>query len=115
MIPMEEARALSDSDRDILQHTKEIIRRHEPDAEVLLYGSHARGEPTPESDYDVLVLTPHKLSTAQEDGIYDAVYEFEVAHDVVISVVFYTRDEWNTGLVQASPFYKHVTQECIAA
>jgi predicted nucleotidyltransferase len=114
MIPLEKAHNLNESDRDLLRHVKEIVVSLVPGAQVFLYGSVARGEAGPESDYDILALTPDKLSTPEEDRVYDAVYELEVAQDVVISVVFYTLDEWNTDTIKASPHYRNVTREGIA-
>ena len=44
-------------DRDILlKQVKEAVWKIEPTAEVILYGSRARGDSTCESDWDFLVL-----------------------------------------------------------
>jgi predicted nucleotidyltransferase len=71
-----------------MREVKRSVLNYIPGAVVYLYGSVARGESTPDSDYDVIVITPTKLTTTMEDIVYDAVYQLEVTHDVVISLVF---------------------------
>ncbi len=39
----------------------EVARSVIPDAQVLLFGSHARGEASPESDYDILLIVDRPL------------------------------------------------------
>ena len=45
----------------VLMTIKEVARSAVPDARVLLFGSHARGDAHPESDYDVLIVTGQPL------------------------------------------------------
>ncbi len=60
-----------------------------------LYGSTARGERQPDSDYDLLVLTKRKLSHQEERMLHDAVYDVELRNDAVLSLVIYAREEWD--------------------
>jgi predicted nucleotidyltransferase len=39
----------------------EVARFAIPGAQVLLFGSHARGQAGPESDYDILIITDHPV------------------------------------------------------
>ncbi len=39
----------------------EVARSTLPGAQVLLFGSHARGQASPESDYDILIIIDHPL------------------------------------------------------
>jgi predicted nucleotidyltransferase len=106
--------SISDMDRQLLSALKREIVTRVPDAEVLLYGSAARGERTPESDYDILVLTPGAVSKAQQDEIRDAIYDIELAHAVVVALSFCTLDEWRSPLSQVSPYHRNVEKEGIA-
>lgn len=108
---IEELKTLSPEDKRILREAKEIICRFLPDAEILLYGSVARGTGQPESDYDVLALLASDLSNQQKDAVRGAVYDLELAHNVVISLIFYTRDEWDSPLVTATPYRKNLARE----
>ncbi|ADI32027.1 nucleotidyltransferase domain-containing protein [Staphylothermus hellenicus] len=40
-----------------LEKIKSIIKKHDPNARVLLFGSYVRGELRPDSDIDVLIIT----------------------------------------------------------
>ena len=45
----------------IVELIKKTAHEYMPDAEVLLFGSHARNEASIESDYDILLITKTKL------------------------------------------------------
>jgi predicted nucleotidyltransferase len=108
-----EAPTLGVGARKILAEVKREVLRMAPGAELLLYGSAARGAQGPESDYDVLVLLRAPLSAREEDRIRDAIYDLELARGVVISVSFVTKERWNEPLVAATPFHRSVEREAI--
>ena len=56
--------------------------------EIVLYGSKARGDFSEESDIDLLFVSDGPVSRQKKIEVYDALYELEVDHDVVISAVF---------------------------
>ena len=79
---------------------------------VLLYGSQARGEAIAGSDVDVLCIM--KKSFDYGDLISRtslATAEISLKHDVVISRVFVTRDDYAS---QDSPFLMNVRKEQVA-
>ena len=53
---LENVHVISQDDKRLLRELKDVVLRWAPDADLLLYGSAARGSRRPESDYDVLVL-----------------------------------------------------------
>jgi predicted nucleotidyltransferase len=110
---LDEADNIPEGDRQLLAEVKRIVTGMLPDAQVLLYGSAARGERGPESDYDVLVLSDRELSDTEERRIRDAVYDIELAREVVVSLAMYTRDDWNLPLRKATPYHKNVEREGI--
>ena len=88
-----------------------------PDAEVIVYGSRARGDFQPDSDWDFLVLCDEGEEKLVKDGVRDAVYALESGlmaesgEYPCISVFTHSRDYWNRALTRAKPFYKSVMRE----
>jgi predicted nucleotidyltransferase len=99
--------------RSLLAECKRIIEGFLPDATVLLYGSQARGTATPESDYDLLVLTAMPLTSEEEDRIGDAVYDLEREQGAVISLLFFAREQWDAPLYRLMPLHREVEREGI--
>src|SRR3972149_4433778 len=98
MRPIQEVAAVTSSDRELLSELKQIVLRHLPTATLPLYGSAARGEREPDSDYDVLVLTEERLSTQEEDEIRGAIYDLQLERGVVIPLFFDSWGRWNSLL-----------------
>ena len=60
------------TDKAMMQRIKQNVLEVDPQAEVWLYGSRARGTANEESDWDVLVLTPQEtVTTAEESRFVD--------------------------------------------
>jgi predicted nucleotidyltransferase len=97
----------------LLRECKRIIQRFLPDATVILYGSLARGTAGPESDWDLLILTDKRLTSAEERQVSDAIYDLELEHGVVISDLLRTRDEWDTPVLRGSPLRESIEREGI--
>jgi predicted nucleotidyltransferase len=50
----------------IVKVIKKTAHEYLPEAEVLLFGSHARNEASSESDYDILIITKTELSPKEK-------------------------------------------------
>jgi predicted nucleotidyltransferase len=80
---------------------------------VYLYGSYARGDCDPESDFDVLVVLDDFSSYGAEvDRTAEPVATLSLEHAVSISLVFLREREWTAD---ESPFVRSVRGEAIAA
>ena len=64
--------------------------------EIILYGSKARGDYGEESDIDLLFITNSILPREKRFEIYDEIYEIEVQHDVIVSVVFINESDFRS-------------------
>lgn len=111
MTSLESASNLSLKDKTLLAEVKGAIRQFLPASEVYLYGSTARGTHTPESDVDFLVVTGEPLTTGEEEAIWNAVFDIEMACGTPLSVQFCSKDEWQRQ--SSMPFYVEVRRDGI--
>lgn len=102
---------ISESDKALLAELKRVVALIHPEAQVVLYGSAARGERTADSDYDVLVLTNRRLSSVEERELDRAIYDLQVEKGVVLSAIVCPEEEWRDPILQASPYRKNVLRE----
>ena len=82
-------------------------------AEVILYGSRARGDERADSDWDILILTDYPVDLATEEKFRDRLYDLELEIDEPLSVFIYSKNEWKRRQ-RITPFYKNVNKEGIA-
>lgn len=83
----------------IIQHpvvleVKKKVLEAAPDAEVILYGSRARGDFRRESDWDFMILLNTNANTEIKNQIQDALFEISLAKAVEIDHIIYTKKEW---------------------
>ena len=84
----------------------------DPKAEVILYGSRARGDERTDSDWDILILTDYSVDLQTERIFRDKLYDLELETGESFSVFAYSKDDWTTKQ-RITPFYQNVTQEGI--
>ena len=98
---------------DIPQQVSAIVRSLEPEAEIRLYGSRARGDCGNDSDWDFLVLLDGPVEETRKDAIRFRLYKLEVESGELISSFIVDREDWNSSLYQALPFHQNVGREGI--
>ncbi len=84
-----------------------------PNAEIILYGSQARGQAQFESDVDLLVLLDEDVPAETKKRIHDLLYDIALAEDVVISAIITSNHKWNLPICQATPLYRTIQREGI--
>lgn len=89
---------------------EKVVTRLGMPVQVILFGSHARGEASATSDIDVLVVVPHRNEQV-EALIGDIAWELGFEAGYVLSVVPVGRDEIDR--LAASPFFQAVQREGI--
>jgi predicted nucleotidyltransferase len=105
--------AAADKDRVLLTRCRTAIESIEPSAEMILYGSRARGDAERESDYDFLILTDGEVSLAREDTFRRQLYPLEMETGAVFTVILVSRADWGSALYGAMPFYQNVQRDGI--
>lgn len=89
---------------------REDLREHVVD--IRLFGSKARGDATPESDIDVLVVVSAGLDRRRlQDQVVDLAFDVNLAHDVYISPRVVTEDALTDELELRSSFLGEALRE----
>ena len=78
-------------------------------AQLVLYGSQARGDADPGSDIDVLVVLYGEVNPSHElKRVSDIIYDVSYQHDVVVSCVFVAEEVYARG---EGPLIRNVQRE----
>lgn len=100
-------------DRELLTRCREIVKGIDPTADLILYGSRARGDAEKDSDYDLLILTNGDAGLTREDEFRRALFPLQLEFDAVLTVFLYNRRTWDSALYRAMPFNQNVRREGI--
>jgi predicted nucleotidyltransferase len=98
----------------LLDQIRETVRAIEPDAQVILYGSRARGDAEPDADWDLLVLLDGDVTNERERIVRYQVYDLERETDTVLSTAVRSKEKWRSDYYAAIPFHRNVTREGIS-
>ena len=105
---------MSDEKRTkIINMIRDTIREAEPTAQIILYGSRARGDAREDSDWDVLAIVDKpRLTLKERSNIQYPIWDKGLDVGEEINVFSYTRRQWE----QAPPslFKYNVMKEGIA-
>ncbi len=90
------------------------ILKTDPNAEITLFGSRARGDEKKYSDWDLLILTNYPVSFKEEQrfrhNLYDLELELEL-EEVFSSFVYYKKD-WDTKQ-SVTPLFENILEDGI--
>lgn len=96
-----------------LRELKQTLPTIAPGAEIILYGSKARGDSEEFSDIDLLVLVETPVDRRLKEAIIGIAYEIELKHDIVFGLLIENKDFWNSPLAVAMPLHQNVDREGI--
>jgi predicted nucleotidyltransferase len=77
-----------------LQKIKQAVIEADPSAEVILFGSQARGDAHEESDWDVLIVTDQTVTRDYKSNIRKRFYELQVELGISIGSLFVDKQIW---------------------
>ena len=99
--------------RNFLEQVYHVVKAVAPESDVILYGSRARGDARPMSDWDFLILLEGPLERPLVKALRDRLYDLELETDNIVSSIIRTHQEWNSPKYQVLPFKRQVEQEGI--
>ena len=98
-------------ERHIFQMITRRIKELDSNAEVILYGSHARGQAQADSDWDILVLLDKDDVTIKtEQKFRHHLLDIELQIGEPISVFVRSRSLWESRY-KVTPLYKSIKSE----
>ena len=100
-------------DSNIAKHVKQAVLEVSPTAQLILFGSRARGDAKPDSDWDFLVLVDKENITQKDEmDFMDKIYPIELSSGENITKFIYSKNEWENKYAITS-FHKNVMREGI--
>lgn len=96
--------------RDVTNMISARVHQSEPDAKVILFGSRARGDARPDSDWDVMVLLNDASKAGQWD-VHKVLWDLSLDVEELINPIVYRQSEWEQK--SFTPFYKNVMHDGI--
>jgi len=95
----------------IIAAVKKIIYRYDEDADVILFGSRARGDWHGESDWDFLILSNLPETGDTKDKIRKDVFkEIELETFDGVFILFHNREVWHSKY-DVTPLYYNIQEE----
>jgi predicted nucleotidyltransferase len=101
---------MKEKDTHIATRIRTEIKRIDPKAKVVLFGSRARGNARKDSDWDLLILIDSQNIREKEDLFRDKIYDLELETGEIISMFVYNNKDW-TSRHKITPLYKSIKLE----
>ena len=87
------------------------IHEKDPNAEAILYGSRARGDFSPDSDWDILILVDEpEFNNEIDDKYRNELYNLSLEIEQAISINIYPKKYWK-DILRFSPLYQNILKE----
>jgi len=104
----------TEAEENLLKRVKAAVNALAPEAEIILYGSRARGTARADSDWDFLILLPDTVNKILEMRIKDALYDIELETGMVLSSIVRSKKEWYSSRYRVVPLRKEIEKDGIA-
>lgn len=94
----------------LVREVKKAINTLDTEAIVYLFGSRARGDAQPDSDWDFFVATTEADLRAFEQALLNPIYDLMVEQEALIQYIVFPKDRWLRG-DSPSPLYDDVRSQ----
>lgn len=97
-------------EKEILKKIKDAVLKIEPESEVILFGSRARGDERKDSDWDILILVPGKADLKTEQQFRHSLFFLELKYGIAISTFVHSKRDWDSKY-RATPLFHNIRKE----
>jgi predicted nucleotidyltransferase len=97
-------------DNSIAERIRDSIKAIDYKAQIIIFGSRARGDSRIESDWDLLILTENPVTTIIERSLRNSLFDLEIDTGEVFSTFIYQRKVWET-MHKVTPLYRSIKKE----
>ena len=94
----------------VLSKIKTQVKEIDRHADVILYGSRARGDEHPDSDWDILILVNSKTDLDYERIFRHRLYEIELETGEAFSISVYNKNDWRSKYWM-TPLFQNIARE----
>jgi len=101
---------VKESKDKILDLIRENVSQIDPLADIILYGSRARGDERIDSDWDILILIDDEATFERERTFRHHLYDLELSLGEAFSVFVFNKSDWNTRY-KVTSFYQNIVNE----
>jgi predicted nucleotidyltransferase len=106
---------LTERDTRTIKAAVGMLMERFPVEKVILYGSKARGNQDEDSDIDLLLVTSRPIRWRERKAMIYALFDIEMAHDAIISILVVPVDEWSEGMFTTFPIYQEIIRDGVLA
>src|SRR5690606_13025621 len=104
---------MSTFEKHIASLIKKRLSVKDPHAEIILFGSKARGDASVDSDWDILILTDKPVLNHLKEEVYrNELFEIELETGEAISAIILSKQDWNRKY-SVTPLYMNIQKEGI--
>jgi predicted nucleotidyltransferase len=98
---------------DITAKIKNRISQKNPEAQVILFGSHARGQANINSDWDILILlNQQNVNRTIEREYRDELFDIELEIGEPISTFVFSKFDWESKF-SVTPLFENIKKDGI--
>ena len=101
---------MKQEDGIIAKRIRESIEVVDSNAQVIIFGSRARGDSRRESDWDILILIEGPVTTVIERSFRNSLFDLEIDTGEVFSTFIYQQKEWDSRH-KVTPLYINIKKE----